>query len=190
MAVANSVAAVQAGAVALSATVNGLGERAGNAAIEEVAAALTHAAGRPVHFHWPSLLKLCHLVARVSGRPLPRNKPLTGADVFTHESGIHCAAMLRDPLSYQPLDPAAVGRGGTVFTAGRHSGSAILQHLLATQGIHLARSDLTPLLGGTPAAPGSRSAPRCRAPGGLVPPIPAPACCAERRMSGSHRQGD
>ena len=124
MATANAVCAVQAGAEALSVTINGLGERAGNAALEEVVMALMLAGGKKSRIRPGSLLPMCAYVSHASGRPIPAGKPIVGALVFTHESGIHCYAMRRDSRAYEPFSGSLLGRSSE-FVAGKHSGTAI-----------------------------------------------------------------
>jgi homocitrate synthase NifV len=135
MATANTVSAVEGGADAVSVTVNGLGERAGNAPLEEVAMALGHTLGRDAGLDTSHLSKLCRLVARRARRPIHRAKPITGADVFRHESGIHTAALLKNPAAYQPFPCEETGRLPEPFAIGKHSGSAGLQSLLAASGV-------------------------------------------------------
>lgn len=146
MATANAVTAVEAGASALSVTVNGLGERAGNAPLEEVAAALAFAAAGVTNLRTSSLPPLCDYVAQASGRPIPPDKPITGSAAFQHESGIHCAGMLKDPLAYQPFPSEAVGRRDTGFVIGKHSGTHIIQHCLRERGIEVDRDQARRLL--------------------------------------------
>jgi homocitrate synthase NifV len=129
MATANAVCAVIAGTGALSVTVNGLGERAGNTPLEEIALALPVSTGKSCHVQPDKLQNLCSFVSRISNREIPVNKPVTGSRIFTHESGIHCHALIKDTLSYQPYPPAMVGRK-TEFVIGKHSGSTIIRHVL------------------------------------------------------------
>jgi homocitrate synthase NifV len=135
MATANTLAAVQGGAGAVSVTVNGLGERAGNAPLEEVAAALELRRGVQTGVDLSKLTSLCRRVAVLSGRPLPETKPIVGARIFTHESGMHVAGLIDDPRSFQAFLPERVGAAGPVFVAGKHSGSRALRYLLAERGI-------------------------------------------------------
>lgn len=137
MATANAVSAVEAGASCLSVTVNGLGERSGNAALEEVAVALQFVPGCSSRIRTQCLTALCQYVAGVSGRPIPPGKPLTGSNAFLHESGIHCAALLKDPLAYQPFDPESLGRKGFEFALGAYSGSRSIRHILKKAGIEI-----------------------------------------------------
>ena len=129
MATANAICAAHAGVDALSVTVNGLGERAGNAALEEVAMAIALSGGRKCGIRSTDLMPLCTYVAQASQRPIPSNKPITGSLVFTHESGIHCNGMFKDPRTYEPFSGSLLGRGSE-FVMGKHSGSALLRQVL------------------------------------------------------------
>jgi homocitrate synthase NifV len=137
MATANAVTAAEAGADAVSVTVNGLGERAGNAPLEEVAAALHMAENMTCKIQTADLANLCAHVADYSARPVPAQKPVTGSAVFTHESGIHCAGLLKNPLSYQPFSPQEVGRGDWQMVIGSHSGVSGVRAALAKHGIEM-----------------------------------------------------
>ena len=122
LATANTLAAVLAGASHISTTVNGLGERAGNAPLEEVVMALRHLCDTETGVdsrHFPSLSKL---VARASGRAVSVNKSIVGEAVFTHEAGIHVDGLCKNPLNYQGFDPIEVGREHRMVL-GKHSGS-------------------------------------------------------------------
>jgi len=126
LATANSLAAVRGGATHVNTTVNGLGERAGNAPLEEVVVALLHIHGRPTGISPRLLPGISAVVAGASGRPVPVNKSIVGSAVFTHESGIHVHGLLRDPANYQALDPEELGRHHSLVL-GKHSGvSAVL----------------------------------------------------------------
>ena len=140
MATANTVSAVEGGADAASVTVNGLGERAGNAPLEEVVMALRHTLARESGVDTARLAALCELVAHHSRRAIHRAKPITGADAFRHESGIHTAALLKDPAAYEPFPCEEVGCKREPFAIGKHSGSAGLQSLLAAGGIEMPAS--------------------------------------------------
>jgi homocitrate synthase NifV len=135
MATANTVSAVEGGANAASVTVNGLGERAGNAPLEEVAMALRHTLGMECGVDTTRLSSLCELVANQARRPIHRAKPIAGADVFRHESGIHTAALLKNSTAYQPFPSEETGRLREPFAIGKHSGSAGVQSLLAASGM-------------------------------------------------------
>jgi len=135
MATANTIAAIEGGADAASVTVNGLGERAGNAALEETVMALRHTLACESGVNTEGLAALCELVASRSGRFPHASKPITGADAFRHESGIHTAALLKDPAAYQPFPAEEIGRVQEGFVIGKHSGSAGLRAVLANCGI-------------------------------------------------------
>ena len=141
LATANALCALEAGAGALSVTVNGLGERAGNAALEQLAVALPFTENWRSRLDTRRLMALCEYVARASGRPIPADRPVTGVQVFQHESGIHCAALLENPLAYQPFVPETVGRSGFGFVLGRHSGTASIRHILNQAGIAVSRDE-------------------------------------------------
>ncbi|WP_269523177.1 homocitrate synthase/isopropylmalate synthase family protein [Coraliomargarita parva] len=126
MATANTVAAILAGADCASVTVNGLGERAGNAPLEEVATALACSASIDLGLDITRFAMLSDLVARASGRRLKWDKPVTGPGSFTHESGIHCSGLMEDRSSYEVLSPEQVGIQRPDYMIGRHSSSKAL----------------------------------------------------------------
>lgn len=136
LATANSLAAVRAGASHVSVTVCGLGERAGNAALEEVAVGIARLGLGVSGVALPALTGLAERVARAARRPIAAGKAIVGRDVFTHESGIHVAALLGARETYQGLDPALIGRDHR-FVVGKHSGQAALAHVLAERGLAL-----------------------------------------------------
>ena len=146
MAVANSVAAVVAGARAVSVTVNGMGERAGNAALEAVAMALVRSAGIDLKLDLGRLTSVCGRVAEVAGGMIQERQPVVGAATFRHEAGIHTQGILRDPDSYELVHPHEVGQSRPPFLVGTHSGSAGLQAHLAALGISLGRTEARRLL--------------------------------------------
>lgn len=135
MATANTLAAVMAGVGSADVTVNGLGERAGNAALEEVVMAMRVSLGRPCGVDPRRLAELSAIVAHASGRFLPQSKPITGAGVFRHESGIHVQALLADRRTYEPFPPEMVGRSDRQVLLGKHSGRAAVRYALQTIGI-------------------------------------------------------
>lgn len=122
LATANSLAAVRGGASHVNTTVHGLGERAGNAAMEEVVMGLKH------HYSINSGVDMSHfqevsqLVAEASGRPVHWSKSLAGEGIFTHEAGIHVDGLLKDVSNYQSIDPAELGRAHRLIL-GKHSGT-------------------------------------------------------------------
>jgi 2-isopropylmalate synthase len=145
LAVANSLAAISAGVRQVECTINGIGERAGNAALEEIAAALYV---RGDHFKVTSGINLNQLypVSQILGqiitfRPSP-NKAIVGDNAFAHESGIHQHGMLANPLCYEIMTPALVGVAKTHLVLGKHSGRAALRNRLEQMGFTLTRDEL------------------------------------------------
>jgi homocitrate synthase NifV len=138
LATANTLAAFEAGAAAASVTVNGLGERAGNAALEEVVMALRVAHGIECGVVTERFAALSALVAQAADRAVPPEKPIVGSAAFRHETGIHCAGLLRDPRSYEPFAPELVGRVRADFVLGAKTGSAAVAAVARAQGRELA----------------------------------------------------
>lgn len=130
MATANTLAAYLAGAKCLSTTVNGLGERAGNAAMEEVAMALEFSAQISSTLKTETFTKLSRYVAKVSKRPNSPFKPVTGEMALTHESGVHTSCLLKNPRTYQLFDACRIGQNEPEFLIGKHSGKATIFHYL------------------------------------------------------------
>ncbi len=145
MATANAIAGVRAGARFVNTTVNGLGERAGNAALEEVVMALKHACGVDPAIDTRRLVELSKLVGEASGRPVPDWKPVVGEKVFSHESGLHADGVLKYPGNYEGFDPAEVGLARHLVI-GKHSGSHGIQERLGRLGLNLGRLELEDLL--------------------------------------------
>jgi len=137
LATANTLAAVMGGATHVSTTVNGLGERAGNAPLEEVVVALRTLHGRDTGVDLTRLQDLSGLVANASGRPVPPGKSIVGAAVFRHDSGIHADGLLKDPRTYEGFSPALLGRRHE-FGLGKHAGAAAVGQALAGLGLTLA----------------------------------------------------
>ncbi len=137
MATANTVAAIEAGIGAVSVTVNGIGERAGNAPLEQVVMAAKTIDCRNCQIDASRLMKICRFVAQITNRPIAVDRPITGKVAFSHESGIHCAALLKDPNTYQPFLPETIGRKGAQLLVGRHSGSTVLKHIMEQAGVIL-----------------------------------------------------
>lgn len=145
MATANAIAGIRAGARFVNTTVNGLGERAGNAALEEVVMGLKHACGIETGIDTHRFRELSLLVARASCRELPAWKPVVGQRVFAHESGLHADGVLKDPHNYEGFDPAEVGLSRQIVV-GRHSGAGGVMERYRLLGVVLSRSDATLLL--------------------------------------------
>ncbi|MFG1182712.1 homocitrate synthase [Xanthobacter versatilis] len=134
LATANTLAAVTGGARHASVTVAGLGERAGNAALEEVAIALRQTARSETGIDPHALRPLAQKVMEAAGRPMPRTKAIVGEDIFTHESGIHVSGLLKDRGTYEALSPEMLGRSHRVVL-GKHSGLAAILKALSDQGL-------------------------------------------------------
>lgn len=130
LATANTLAAIKAGATHASVTVIGLGERAGNAPLEEVAVALKQLYGRDTGVVLSELEHVAAVVASAAARAIPLNKAIVGEHVFTHESGIHVDGLLKDQRTYQALDPGLLGRSNRIVI-GKHSGLAAITALLS-----------------------------------------------------------
>lgn len=126
LATANTLAAIRAGATHASVTVIGLGERAGNAPLEEVAIALLHLYGSATGIVPTELDRVARIVAAAASRPVPPGKAIVGDHIFTHESGIHVDGLLKDKRTYEALDPALLGRTHRIVI-GKHSGLAALK---------------------------------------------------------------
>jgi isopropylmalate/homocitrate/citramalate synthase len=132
VAAANAVAGVAAGATSVDATVGGVGERAGNAALEEVAVLLAERGGDP-ELTLGELVPGCREVHEALGLTVPPGKPVLGERAYRHESGMHTAAMLRDPATYEPFDPATYG-GRRRLLFGEGTGRGAVRALLASGG--------------------------------------------------------
>lgn len=145
MASANALAGLRAGAQFASTTVNGLGERAGNAAFEEVVMGLRHSCGLDVGIDSRRLVELSRMVANASNRPLPVDKPVVGERVFAHESGLHADGVLKNPRNYEGFDPAEVGLTRQLVL-GKHSGRNGLRARLGRLGLDPESFDLESLL--------------------------------------------
>ena len=130
---ATTVAALRAGASCAHVTVNGIGERAGNTALEELVMALEVLYGVDTGIATEKLYPLSTRVARLTGVPLATNKPIVGEMAFTHESGIHAHGVMRDASTYEPLQPERVGRRRRIVL-GKHSGSAAVEAALHDMG--------------------------------------------------------
>lgn len=135
LATANALAAVRAGARHVSVTVGGLGERAGNAPLEEMVLALDRL-GYPSGVDAGQLCDVAAVVSTASGRSIHPQKAVIGSQVFTHESGLHVAGLLWNRDTYQGIDPRLLGRDHA-FAIGKHSGRTALAHALGTRAIEL-----------------------------------------------------
>ena len=138
--VANSLAAIQAGATQAEVTVSGIGERAGNAALEELVMALT--VRKPYYncecgIVTEQIYPTARLLSRIIGWPIPRNKPITGGNAFAHESGIHQAGVLSNPETYEIMTPKSIGLAENAIVMGKHSGRNALKTKLEGMGYQL-----------------------------------------------------
>ncbi len=138
LATANSLAAIRGGATHVNTTVLGLGERAGNAPLEEIVVGLSKVMGIDTGINLRNYQALTQLVEEASGCRISPLKSLVGERVFSHESGIHVDGLLKDPVNYQGVDPADFGRHHN-FVLGKHSGTTGLIHAYAQLGIMLER---------------------------------------------------
>ena len=145
LATANTLAAIKAGATHASVTVIGLGERAGNAPLEEVAAALMQLYGRETGIVLSELGNVAAVVAAAAARTIPLNKAIVGEHVFTHESGIHVDGLLKDQRTYQSLDPLLFGRSNRIVI-GKHSGLSAITLLLSDLQLSASSDELRGIL--------------------------------------------
>ncbi|MDP2661532.1 MAG: homocitrate synthase [Dehalococcoidia bacterium] len=145
MATANALAGIRAGATYVNVTVNGLGERAGNAALEEVVMALKYINGVDLGVKTNKLRELAEYVAMSSGRTVPIWKAIVGVNVFAHESGIHADGVIKNPKNYETFAPEEVGLTRQLIV-GKHSGTATLRHKFVEFGIELSDEDASALL--------------------------------------------
>ncbi len=134
MACANSLAAWMAGAESISTTVNGLGERAGNAALEEVTLALEKSAGVECNLNKKIFPPICSYVERISQRKNSLSKPVVGEVVLTHESDIHTKCLIKDRSSYQLITAADLGLQESEFRIGKHTGASTMSYILQGMG--------------------------------------------------------
>ena len=140
MAVTNVLVSLAAGADLVHGTINGIGERAGNVALEEVAIALDHGYGVET-MELSQVYDLAQLVANKTGVPLPPNKAVVGQNTFTHESGIHTDGTLKDDAMYEPYSPEKVGRQRRL-TLGKHAGRAGVKAALEENGVGVTDDEL------------------------------------------------
>ncbi|WP_434564600.1 homocitrate synthase [Thermoanaerobacterium thermosaccharolyticum] len=145
MATANALAGFRAGANFIGVTVNGLGERAGNAALEEVVMALKHVYKYDIGIDTKRFRELSEYVSAASGRQLPSWKAIVGTNVFAHESGIHVDGALKDPHTYEIFDPDEVGLERQIVI-GKHSGTAALINKFKEYGRTLPENEAKELL--------------------------------------------
>ncbi len=140
LAVANSLAGVRAGARQVECTINGIGERAGNASLEEIVMALHTRAqhfGVQTNVQTRQLARTSRLLAAIIGVPVPPNKAIVGANAFAHEAGIHQDGVLKNPMTYEIMRAETVGLDGNALVLGKHSGRHALRARLEGMGHNL-----------------------------------------------------
>ncbi|MBI5576743.1 MAG: homocitrate synthase [Deltaproteobacteria bacterium] len=145
MATANALAGIRGGARYVTVTANGLGERAGNASLEEVVMALKKVEGIDAGIRTELFFDLCRYVARASGRAVPAGKAIVGENAFRHESGIHVDGVIKDPSTYEPFPPEEVGATRRLVL-GKHSGTAAVRFRLHELGIDIGLDEARKIL--------------------------------------------
>ncbi|UCE46179.1 MAG: homoaconitate hydratase [Methanobacteriota archaeon] len=141
LALPNSFAALSSGAEAIATTVGGLGERAGNVSLEQLVMALDSLYGRDIGISKEGLTDLGELVFEFAGVSMPANQPWIGPNAFSHESGIHVAAVLNCPMTYESVPPEAVGNRRRLVL-GKHSGTAIVLSRLGERGVSASQEEI------------------------------------------------
>lgn len=145
LAVANSLAAINAGATQIEVTVNGIGERAGNCSLEELVMAIEtrkDALHAETNIQISEIYETSHLVSRSMNFPIAYNKPIVGRNAFQHESGIHQDGLLKNRNTYEIMDPEAMGISRNMIILGKHSGRHAIKHRLTEYGITMTEDQL------------------------------------------------
>ena len=145
MASANSVAALKAGADSLSGSISGIGERAGNCALEEAIAYFNFIENQKIEFDFIKAKNLAQFIAKITKRPVPLSKPVFGKNIFYHEAGIHTDGILKNSLNYEAYLPKYVGAKRKLLI-GKHSGSSIIKYKLNKMGIQVTNEDAVNIL--------------------------------------------
>ena len=145
MATANTIAGLRGGANHVGVTVNGLGERAGNAALEEVVMALKFVYGCDVNMDTTMFREISEYVSKASGRELPIWKAIVGTNMFAHESGIHADGAIKNPKNYEAFDPSVVGLERQIVI-GKHSGKAAIVNKFKEYNIELTNEEASVIL--------------------------------------------
>lgn len=133
LATANALAAISAGANFVDTTVNGLGERAGNAALEEIVMALKCIYKIGLKMDVKKLPEISRFVSKASGREISQGKPIIGKNCFLHESGVHQDGMIKNPLTYESFEPSIIGKKNQLVI-GKHSGRAAIRNFFEKKG--------------------------------------------------------
>ncbi len=145
LAVANSLAAVRAGVRQIECTINGIGERAGNASLEEVIMAMRVRPDRypwPTSVHTPAIYASSQMLSEVTGQPVQVNKAIVGRNAFAHEAGIHQDGVLKDRRTYEIMRPEDVGVPSSTLVLGKHSGRHAVQRRCEEMGYTLSRFEV------------------------------------------------
>jgi 2-isopropylmalate synthase len=142
LAVINSLTSIEAGASQVHVTVNGLGERAGNAALEEFVTAVHLLYGRKTNINTQLIYQTSHLVSKVSGIIIQPNKAIVGENAFAHESGVHQDGMLKDRATFEIMRPEDVGWGKSRLVLGKHSGRHALKERIEELGYTVSDEEL------------------------------------------------
>jgi homocitrate synthase NifV len=145
LAMANSLAGIEAGATSVNTTVNGIGERAGNVPLEEIVMALKHIYGIEMGINTKRLLELSRIVAKAANYSVPPWKAIVGENTFAHESGIHAHGVLQNPVTYEPFAPEDVGWERRLVV-GKHSGRHLVLSVLQQHGITLSQPEVQSVL--------------------------------------------
>ncbi len=146
MAVSNCISGLLAGATAVSTTVNGIGERAGNTSLEELVMTLLLIYGVDLDYNIGVFYELSQMVEKLTNMKVPDNKPIVGKNVFRHESGIHVDAVIEEPLTYEPFLPELIGHQRRIVL-GKHSGCRAVKAKLDECGIAVTKDELCKIVG-------------------------------------------
>lgn len=149
LAVANTLTAIQEGVNVVQGTINGIGERAGNIPLEEVAIAMDlnrDLYGPPGRLDMTKLTSVCRLVSELTGIPIPVNKPVAGENLFATEAGIHQDGLLKNPDTYLPYRPERIGADAIRLILGRHSGRSAVARRLEELGVQASADDVSHVL--------------------------------------------
>jgi len=145
LATANTLAGLEAGADVFSGTFTGIGPRAGNAPNEEICMALEHLYNVPLGLKYEVLSEICSLVEEYSGFKVQNHKPIIGDYVYTHETGLHVAALSREPKTFENFEPATIGRERRILV-GKQSGRTAVKYVLQKNGRNISEEDVSKFL--------------------------------------------
>ncbi|MCL4427683.1 MAG: homoaconitate hydratase [Deltaproteobacteria bacterium] len=145
MASANSVAALKAGADSLSGSISGIGERAGNCALEEVVAYFNFIENQKIKFDFIKAKNLAKFIAKITKRRIPVSKPIFGKNIFYHEAGIHTDGILKNPINYEAYPPEFAGAKRKLLV-GKHGGSAAIKYKLGKMGRQITEEEAGKML--------------------------------------------